>query len=108
MTTIKGDGMYMKIDEFTRFLDQHREEYEWAQGAHEGTEGIFVKNKLYDAETHYTDKAIEGNELIALLSYSRQGKNTEKITRVTGFFSKVGSWNKGKTGELKDRHRTEI
>ncbi|MCL2607775.1 MAG: anaerobic ribonucleoside-triphosphate reductase [Methanomassiliicoccaceae archaeon] len=29
--------------------------------------------------------------------------NIEKITRVTGFFSKVSGWNKGKTGELKDR-----
>jgi ribonucleoside-triphosphate reductase len=24
---------------------------------------------------------------------------------VTGFFSKVNSWNKGKMGELKDRYR---
>lgn len=31
--------------------------------------------------------------------------NVEGITRVTGFFSKVGSWNKGKLGELKDRYR---
>jgi anaerobic ribonucleoside-triphosphate reductase len=30
-------------------------------------------------------------------------KNIEAMTRVTGFFSKVGSWNKGKVGELKDR-----
>lgn len=29
--------------------------------------------------------------------------NIESMTRVTGFFSKVGSWNKGKIGELKDR-----
>ncbi len=34
--------------------------------------------------------------------------NIEGITRVTGFFSKVSSWNKGKIGELKDRHRVEI
>ncbi|MDR0335120.1 MAG: anaerobic ribonucleoside-triphosphate reductase [Methanomassiliicoccaceae archaeon] len=27
----------------------------------------------------------------------------EGITRVTGFFSKISGWNKGKTGELKDR-----
>jgi anaerobic ribonucleoside-triphosphate reductase len=27
----------------------------------------------------------------------------EGITRVTGFFSKITGWNKGKTGELKDR-----
>ncbi len=34
--------------------------------------------------------------------------NIEGITRVTGFFSKVSSWNKGKVGELKDRNRVEI
>ncbi|MFA5771489.1 MAG: anaerobic ribonucleoside-triphosphate reductase [Thermoplasmata archaeon] len=33
--------------------------------------------------------------------------NVEGITRVTGFFSKVSSWNKGKRGELKDRYRTQ-
>ena len=98
----------MKVDDFTGFLDQHSAEYEWAQGAHDGTNGIFVMNKIFEAETHYTEKAIEAHELSTLLSHSRQGRNTEKITRVTGFFSKVGSWNKGKTGELSDRHRTEI
>jgi anaerobic ribonucleoside-triphosphate reductase len=35
-------------------------------------------------------------------------ENTEGITRVTGFFSKVSSWNKGKVGELKDRYRVGI
>jgi len=29
--------------------------------------------------------------------------NVEIITRVTGYFSKVGGWNKGKLAELKDR-----
>ncbi|MGC9059859.1 MAG: anaerobic ribonucleoside-triphosphate reductase [Thermoplasmata archaeon] len=29
----------------------------------------------------------------------------EGITRVTGFFSKISSWNKGKIGELHDRYR---
>jgi ribonucleoside-triphosphate reductase len=29
----------------------------------------------------------------------------EQITRITGYFTKVSSWNKGKRGELKDRHR---
>lgn len=31
--------------------------------------------------------------------------STEGITRVTGFFSKISGWNKGKLGELKERHR---
>ncbi len=29
--------------------------------------------------------------------------NIEMMTRVTGFFSKVHGWNKGKLGELRDR-----
>ncbi len=32
--------------------------------------------------------------------------NVDGITRVTGFFSKVSSWNKGKRGELKQRYRS--
>ncbi len=31
--------------------------------------------------------------------------NVEHITRVTGFFSKVNSWNKGKIAELRDRRK---
>lgn len=30
---------------------------------------------------------------------------TEGITRITGYFTKLSSWNKGKLGELKDRYR---
>jgi len=29
------------------------------------------------------------------------------MTRVTGFFSKVESWNKGKIAELRDRYRNQ-
>ncbi len=34
--------------------------------------------------------------------------DVEGITRVTGFFSKINGWNKGKLGELKDRVRSNI
>ncbi|HSR36410.1 MAG TPA: anaerobic ribonucleoside-triphosphate reductase, partial [Desulfurivibrionaceae bacterium] len=27
------------------------------------------------------------------------------ITRITGYFTKISSWNKGKLGELKERYR---
>jgi anaerobic ribonucleoside-triphosphate reductase len=37
-----------------------------------------------------------------------QSPNVEGITRVTGFFSKISSWNKGKLGELKERHRSTL
>ena len=36
-----------------------------------------------------------------------QSTNVEGITRVTGFFSKISSWNKGKTGELKERMKNQ-
>ena len=36
-----------------------------------------------------------------------QSANVEGITRITGYFSRVTGWNKGKTGELKDRYRSD-
>jgi len=36
------------------------------------------------------------------------GKNTQQITRVTGYFSIINNWNSGKRGELKERHRTGV
>lgn len=35
-------------------------------------------------------------------------ENIEGITRVTGFFSKISGWNKGKLGELSERHKVLI
>jgi anaerobic ribonucleoside-triphosphate reductase len=34
-----------------------------------------------------------------------QSANVDGITRITGYFSRVTGWNKGKRGELKDRYR---
>ncbi len=36
------------------------------------------------------------------------GLNIDHITRVTGYFTKVSGWNKGKKAELKDRYRSPI
>ena len=35
------------------------------------------------------------------------GQDVDGITRITGYFTTVSSWNKGKVGELKDRYRNE-
>ncbi len=35
-------------------------------------------------------------------------KKIDHITRVTGYFSKVSGWNKGKKAELKDRYRSRL
>lgn len=34
--------------------------------------------------------------------------NVDHITRVTGYFSKVSGWNKGKKAELRDRYRSTL
>lgn len=37
-----------------------------------------------------------------------QSENVDGITRITGYFTKVSSWNKGKLGELKDRYHSQV
>ena len=54
------------------------------------------------------------NDLVAQLSPEElmhqinRGLEVEQITRITGYFTKISQWNKGKRGELKDRIRVEI
>ena len=43
-----------------------------------------------------------------LLEQINRGLEVEHITRITGYFTKVSQWNKGKRGELKDRIRVAI
>ena len=40
-----------------------------------------------------------------LLHEINRGLEIEHITRITGYFTKVSQWNKGKRGELRDRTR---
>ncbi len=35
-----------------------------------------------------------------------RSEKVEGITRITGYFSRISGWNKGKIAELRDRHRT--
>jgi len=35
-------------------------------------------------------------------------KNVDGITRITGYFTKISTWNRGKLAELEDRHRTAL
>jgi hypothetical protein len=95
----------LKREEFIEYLSENPETYEWSEGENEGATGIFVKNNQFETVTHFSIGAIEKNDLNVLLDQTTHGRNVEQITRVTGFFSKVQSWNKGKRGELKERHR---
>ncbi len=37
-----------------------------------------------------------------------ESEDIDGITRITGYFSKIKGWNRGKKGELKDRFRSEV
>lgn len=96
----------MEKNEFIDYLKTNEENFEYAEAPLNGVDGIYVINKEFDTETHFADQTINNLELNELVKATHQGKNIEQMTRVTGYFSKVGKWNKGKKGELKDRYRT--
>lgn len=95
----------MEKTEFVEFLSTDMEKFEVADAPLDGVDGVYVKNKMFDTETHFTDEIIGNMELKELITATHHGKNIEQMTRVTGYFSKVSGWNKGKIGELKDRNR---
>jgi len=65
----------------------------------------------------HNDQVAFSPELTACISCGRTSRglndvcpycksdSIEQITRITGYFTKISSWNKGKIGELKDRFR---
>jgi len=79
---------------------------EWAEVIKDETkEGIAIKDKRFEYPIFIewdNLKNVSKEEILIVLT---GGKDVEQITRVTGFFSKVSSWNKGKLAELADRKR---
>jgi len=98
----------MKHEDFIGYLGKNPERYVWEYGEHQGKEGLFVADKMLETETFFSKSAIDNNDLDTLVSAMHQGRNVENITRVTGFFSKIKGWNRGKIGELKQRHKSEM
>ncbi|MCK5309122.1 MAG: hypothetical protein KAJ64_00575 [Thermoplasmata archaeon] len=95
----------MEKQDFIEFLSSETDHFDMADAPMDGKDGLYVKNKTYDTETHFTNDVISQMELKDLVVATHQGRNIEHMTRVTGYFSKVQGWNKGKVGELKDRSR---
>ena len=57
--------------------------------------------------TRITKKVFEKLSPEGLLKEINRGLDVEQITRITGYFTKISQWNKGKRGELKDRIRVD-
>ena len=90
------------------FRSSEEEHFDMADAPLDGKDGIYVKNRVFETETHFTDTIIANKELDELILATHHGKNIEHMTRVTGYFSKIEGWNKGKVGELKDRNRSNV
>ena len=56
--------------------------------------------------TRISASAIAAQNWDTIRAACAQGLDVDHVTRVTGYFSRVASWNRGKTAELKDRHRS--
>ncbi len=93
----------MKLEELTGWLDSQQE---WDYQLDD--KGVLIRNDRLQTLTHCTFDAVEKNTVETLRTACSQGKDVDQITRVTGYFSRVSGWNKGKTGELRDRHRSEV
>jgi len=66
----------------------------------------------YQKEGNYTSitkEAFTKLETVEELEEAVYGRlNIEHITRVTGYFTKISQWNRGKKAELRDRIRSNI
>lgn len=97
----------MTLDELNAFLEKNPS-VEWAQDE-EGN--LYLRHAIYDGE--HDKVKIEPRALAELTPQKLEqvligGRNVEHITRVTGYFSRVSGWNKGKRGELSDRQRVLV
>ncbi len=97
----------MTLDELNAFLENNPE-IEWAKDE-EGN--LYLRHSSYDGEKEKVK--IEPRALAELTPQKLEqvlvgGRNVEHITRVTGYFSRVSGWNKGKRGELAERHRVVV
>ena len=61
-----------------------------------------------ERKTAITYWKVEELDADALLKAINKGLQVENITRITGYFTKVSSWNPGKRGELRDRRKFSV
>jgi Anaerobic ribonucleoside-triphosphate reductase len=97
----------MTLDELDKFLEE-RPLVQW-QADEEGN--FYFRHEQFDKadeKVKITMSALSKISAAELDKVLVNGRNVEQITRITGYFSKIGGWNKGKRGELADRHRVTI
>ena len=98
----------MTKPELNQFLDENRH-IEWAED--EGALLFRNANLPWYQEdpkhaTRITAAAMQGLDEMGLLKEINRGVDVTGIARITGYFSKISSWNGGKLAELRDRNQT--
>jgi hypothetical protein len=92
----------MNHEELDRYLKDNSNTVEWK----DDEKGIIFRHTVYDKPeegVHIEFKKLRQITPPQLDQILVNGRNVECITRITGYFSKVSGWNKGKIGELHDR-----
>lgn len=97
----------MTHEELNSFLESNPQ-VEWAEDD-DGT--FYFRHSQFDSEhekVKVTPEALSRVTAQQLEKVLVGGRNVEQITRVTGYFSRVSGWNKGKIGELAERERVRV
>jgi len=87
---------------------ENNPQVEWADDE-EGN--LYLRHSVFDKEgekVKIEPKALKDLTVDKLEKILVAGRNVEHITRVTGYFSRVSGWNKGKRGELAERIRVSV
>ncbi|MDQ7799545.1 MAG: hypothetical protein RDU76_11500 [Candidatus Edwardsbacteria bacterium] len=69
---------------------------------------MVITNKKHGVTVRATHQAIAENDWETIKAQTVGGRDVLHITRVTGYFTIVEGWNKGKLGELHDRFHSNI
>lgn len=97
----------MTTEELDQFLGNNLD-IEWA---FDDDGAFYLRHTRFDKENEKTKiepKALKNLTPEKLMQVLVAGRNVEHITRVTGYFSRISGWNKGKKGELAERQRVQV
>jgi hypothetical protein len=108
----------MKSNELNKWLEEQSGNIEWS--IEEDLDGTPVAMHFRDSNLSWYKENLDRSTRVpmqqleeitdgnALLHQIRKGLDVVGITRITGYMSKIASWNEGKLGELHDRVRHEV
>lgn len=94
----------MELQELKDKLSAEKHIYDFTE---EGGD-LIIRNKKHGVKVRCSAEAVAKHDWASIKSQTVGGRDVNHITRVTGYFTIVEGWNKGKLGELKDRYHSQI